>query len=490
MKYKLKVYSIWEYGQRKDSQGNPHQEDNLFPELGKQSEDDRLFILCDGMGGHDAGEVASATVCEAMSQYILNDGHDKEGIFTPEDFSNALNAAFDALDKKDSGAEKKMGTTMTFLKLFEKGAFIAHMGDSRVYQIRPGKTGEETRIVFQTEDHSLINDLIKIGELTKEEARFSKQKNVITRAMQPNMGRRPKADIYETSDIKAGDYFYMCSDGMLEQTEMENGESLKNIFSEMGGSDENKVEILKSVTEKNRDNHTAFIIHILEVEELIEESALEKASVPEVDDKFTAIVEENGDEEVSQSEVESADKDVEQTIQTKISGQSSPKANEDEKSVELRSKINDVTPQGEESTTKIPRKKSIINNVIRFLVVAIVVLAIIVVFNCFRSCSKDKDIACKEKIELSSGKPSSNPTRSKPPKKGYGNTSNTTSSTPSTQAAVDAANSTAANQLEATESASQDLTSGTNSIQLPHKKDQTEDVIESDQQLIQNIKTK
>lgn len=235
MKYKLKVYSIWEFGQRKDSQGNPHQEDSMFPEYGKQSDDDRLFILCDGMGGHDAGEVASATVCEAMSDSILNDGHDKEGVFTSEDFSDALNAAFDALDKKDSGAEKKMGTTMTFLKLHDKGAFIAHMGDSRVYQIRSGKTGEETQIVFQTEDHSLVNDLIKIGELTKEEARFSKQKNVITRAMQPNMGRRPKADVYETSDIKSGDYFYLCSDGMLEQAEMENGESLKNIFSEMGG---------------------------------------------------------------------------------------------------------------------------------------------------------------------------------------------------------------------------------------------------------------
>jgi len=274
----------------------------MFPEYGKQSDDDRLFILCDGMGGHDAGEVASATVCEAMSDSILNDGHDNEGVFTSEDFSDALNAAFDALDKKDNGAEKKMGTTMTFLKLHEKGAFIAHMGDSRVYQIRSGKTGEDTQIVFQTEDHSLVNDLIKIGELTKEEARFSKQKNVITRAMQPNMGRRPKADVYETSDIKSGDYFYLCSDGMLEQAEMENGESLKNIFSEMGGTDENKVEILKSVTEKNRDNHTAFIIHIIEVEDPITETITEKTSTSVLDDKFTAIVEDETENTESESD--------------------------------------------------------------------------------------------------------------------------------------------------------------------------------------------
>lgn len=75
---------------------------------------------------------------------------------------------------------------MTFLKLHNDGATVAHMGDSRVYHIRPGKEGANTQILFVTEDHSLINDLIKTGELTKEEARHSKQRNVITRAMQPN----------------------------------------------------------------------------------------------------------------------------------------------------------------------------------------------------------------------------------------------------------------------------------------------------------------
>lgn len=265
MKYNLKVYSIWEYGQRTDSEGNPHQEDSLFPEYGRQSDCDRLFILCDGMGGHDAGEVASATVCEAMSRSILGKGNDSEGTFTVDDFNVALDEAFNALDAKDSGAEKKMGTTLTFLKLHKDGAFIAHMGDSRVYHIRPGKDGQSTEILFETSDHSLVNDLVKIGELTREEARSSSQRNVITRAMQPNMDRRHKADIYQTCDIRPGDYFYICSDGMLEQEEMEDGTSLRNIFSELGGKDENKVEILRSVTANNRDNHTAFIIHVTDV---------------------------------------------------------------------------------------------------------------------------------------------------------------------------------------------------------------------------------
>ena len=265
MKYKLKVYSIMEYGQRKDSSGKPHQEDAMFPEYGMQSDEDRLFILCDGMGGHDAGEVASSAVCEAMSQTILNDRDDIEGKFTSEDFMNALDAAFRALDNKDTHAEKKMGTTLTFLKLHRDGAFIAHIGDSRVYHIRPGKSGSETIILHETSDHSLVNDLIKVGELTREEARANGQKNVITRAMQPHLDNPPKAEIYETADIIAGDYFYLCSDGMLEQLEMDNGTSLKNIFSFEGGSTENKVEILKTVTEQNKDNHSAFIINIEEV---------------------------------------------------------------------------------------------------------------------------------------------------------------------------------------------------------------------------------
>lgn len=262
MEYKLKVYTIWEYGQRKDADGNPHQEDWTFPEVGKMTEDDRLFILCDGMGGHDAGEIASSTVCEVMGKSILTAQSDPNDDFSDEILQKAIADAFSALDDKDTGAEKKMGTTMTFLKFYNRGCTIAHMGDSRVYQIRPGKTAADTRILFQTRDHSLINDLITIGELTEEEAKYSRQKNVITRAMQPHMERRPKADIYHTRDIEPGDYFYLCSDGMLEN--MESPQICYN-FSDAAGTDEEKVERLTKATQENRDNHTAIIVHILEV---------------------------------------------------------------------------------------------------------------------------------------------------------------------------------------------------------------------------------
>ncbi len=251
-----------EFGQRVDSNGNPHQEDSIYPLPENISDSDRVFIVCDGMGGHDAGEVASATVCEAMGKSVLANAADPEGEFTDEMLAKAITDAFDALDKKDTGAAKKMGTTMTFLKLHDKGATIAHMGDSRVYHIRPGKDENSTAILFETVDHSLVNDLVKIGEMTPEEAKTSRQRNVITRAMQPNMERRPRADVYHTADIKPGDYFYMCTDGMLETAD---DASIKYVFSDELGDAKAKVEILRKGTEPNRDNHSAIIIHVLDV---------------------------------------------------------------------------------------------------------------------------------------------------------------------------------------------------------------------------------
>ncbi len=263
MKYRLKAYSIWEFGKRVENGGIPHQEDSIFPAHKEATDSDRLFILCDGMGGHDAGEVASGTVCETLSETIRVAVPDPEGEFPEEVFQTALQNSFNALDAKDSGEQKKkMGTTMTLLKFHSGGYFAAHIGDSRIYQIRPGKTREETKIVFMADPHSLVYELVKAGELTPEEARHSNQKNIITRAMQPHMEKRSKADIHVSTDIRPGDYFYMCSDGMLEN--MDN-EQLCYFFSDEAGDDERKVSLLTRATQENRDNHSAIIIHILDV---------------------------------------------------------------------------------------------------------------------------------------------------------------------------------------------------------------------------------
>ena len=204
-----------------------------------------------------------------MSQSVFDHCPDVEGTFTDADFNTVLNDAYDTLDTMENGAPKKMGTTLTFLKLHSDGATIAHIGDSRVYHIRPGKDVDDTKILFQTRDHSLINDLIKIGELTPEEAKHSKQKNIITRAMQPNMEYRPKADLYHTKDILPGDYVMLCSDGILEQMEEDN---IRFIFSDKGGNARSKVNMLKKVTENNRDNHSAIVVNILDVKNTFEKA--------------------------------------------------------------------------------------------------------------------------------------------------------------------------------------------------------------------------
>ena len=266
MKYRTIAYTIQEIGRRSN------QEDSLFPPFSEKPSNGSLFILCDGMGGHAAGEVASQAVCDTMSSFI--EGHPREdGLFSEEDFNTALNAAYDSLDERDTDDEKKMGTTLTFVKFHEGGCFTAHIGDSRIYHIRPS----EKRILHVTRDHSLVNNLIELGEMTPGEAKTSRQKNVITRAMQPHQNGRSKADCINLTDLRTGDYIYMCSDGMLE--EMEDRE-LVNILS-LYNSDSKKVDILKGATKDNKDNHSAILIRIVSVgEEKLEMPILDAGDVP------------------------------------------------------------------------------------------------------------------------------------------------------------------------------------------------------------------
>lgn len=247
MRIQVTSYSINEQGQR------TNQEDSLYPSPDPTPGHGPLYILCDGMGGHAAGEVASQTVCEAMSRYIHS--HFPENTsFGQDAFSAALEYAYDALDERDTDDEKKMGTTLAFALFHPGGCFVAHIGDSRVYQIRPS----EKKVLFVTRDHSLVNDLVELGEMTPEEARTSNRKNVITRAMQPHQDNRVQADCAILTDLKEGDYFYLCSDGMLEQME---DRELVNILS-LKKTDLEKIRILKGATRDNRDNHSAHLIRI------------------------------------------------------------------------------------------------------------------------------------------------------------------------------------------------------------------------------------
>ena len=239
-----------------------NQEDNVYPSGKNLTIDNRFFVLCDGMGGHDNGELASDTVCHALGNYFETNVPN-DGIITADYFKEALAYAYDELDKQDNGAVKKMGTTMTCLYLHKKGYLVAHIGDSRIYHLRPANTdlaNGRLGIIYQSSDHSLVNDLLKAGELTEEEAINFPQKNIITRAMQPNLERRYKADVFSFSDIQSGDYFFLCSDGVLEQL---TNERLCEILSDDSTTDEEKLEAIRQVCyDKTKDNYTCYLIPI------------------------------------------------------------------------------------------------------------------------------------------------------------------------------------------------------------------------------------
>lgn len=251
---RIKIYqplAIHELGKR------ANQEDSIYPIEGKATENDRLFLLCDGMGGHEHGEVASQGVCKSLSSFLLQYAVASEGL---EDklLSDALAYAYEELDKLAiAGDSRQMGTTLTLLYFHSNGCTAAYIGDSRIYHLRPSSH----TILYKSRDHSLVYDLYQAGELTYEEMKTFPQKNVITRAMIAGDRNHPKPDVIHISDIQPGDYFYICSDGMLEQME---DEELLDVFS-ANVRDEEKQQMLISETSDNKDNHSAYIVHIKEV---------------------------------------------------------------------------------------------------------------------------------------------------------------------------------------------------------------------------------
>ncbi len=261
MKIKLsQPQFILELGQRSN------QEDSIYPSASTATPNDRLFIVCDGMGGHDNGEVASNTVCETLAKYV-KENVDEDTVFTEEMFREALSEAYTALDKADNdrSSKRKMGTTLTFVLFHKGGCFMAHIGDSRIYHVRPSSQ----QILYISRDHSLVFDLFRSGEISYEQMKTHPRKNVITRALMPGEENRVNADCVNTTDIQPGDYFYLCSDGMTEQMD---DTDIAGILSS-SNSDESKQQRLVSATQENRDNHSAYIIRVEEVETTADDSA-------------------------------------------------------------------------------------------------------------------------------------------------------------------------------------------------------------------------
>lgn len=273
MNFILNAYAIQDIGHR------TNQEDCFYPPFidpchydesprewtfydGTPHMDDRLFIVCDGMGGHDRGEIASQTVTQAMSTYLLKSAS-IEGVFPDEMVNQAVDKALLALAEQDDPDEvMKMGTTMTMLKFHANGATVAHIGDSRVYHFRPARPSEPAKMLFCTEDHTVVNELVHYGQITHAQARRSTKKHILSRAMLSYQERRPKADIHHISDIQPGDIFFLCTDGIFEN--MDN-EALCSLLTDPNYSDVQRIQMILHECINNRDNHTAIFVRVQDI---------------------------------------------------------------------------------------------------------------------------------------------------------------------------------------------------------------------------------
>ena len=214
------------------------QEDAVWPSFADVTSNNHCIVLCDGVGGSEHGEVASQTSSKVIGEYLTGIIA-KSNYVCDEDVQDAVNMAYDKLEELDTdtsdGGTVSMATTLTCVCFHTDGILAAHMGDSRIYHVRPGQG-----LLYQSADHSLVNALLQAGELTVEEAKVFPRKNVITKAIQPHGNKRFKAEVHQLTDVKSGDYIFLCCDGVLEQL---TNERLVEILS-LSCSDEEKKQIV------------------------------------------------------------------------------------------------------------------------------------------------------------------------------------------------------------------------------------------------------
>jgi protein phosphatase len=171
-----------------------------------------IYVLCDGVGGADHGEVASRFVAEKLVDYFERFGDDAfYGNTFIQDILKRIQVELN--DRLRSFPnEKGMGTTLAAILINHGSTYIFHIGDSRVYYIRPSE-----RSFWCTTDHSVVSELINSGLITTEEALTHPMKNRITRAIQSNTNSKTtKAEVNFMPNIKIGDLIFLCSDGVLE----------------------------------------------------------------------------------------------------------------------------------------------------------------------------------------------------------------------------------------------------------------------------------
>ena len=223
-----------------------------------------LFIVADGMGGHAAGEVASAIAVEVVAEVLLG-GNDPEetALMVPTDDGNdvvrerlryCMNQASMQIRKKAIAEPlyAGMGTTLVVLLIEEDAAYLSHVGDSRIYLFRDGKLQRLTR------DHTVVQQEIDAGRLTPELARLVPHKNILTQSVGYHGPVEPDT-CYRV--IRPGDIFLLCSDGLTDPLD---DEALETIFREQDTDDLAAYLVERAIAEGTQDNTTVVVVQVVD----------------------------------------------------------------------------------------------------------------------------------------------------------------------------------------------------------------------------------
>ncbi len=230
----------------------PYNEDYVYPgtEVAFNSNESNVFLVCDGVGGSERGEVASRLVCTEMFNMLKG-----RSVISNKDIQAAITRAQVSIDGyiANHHVEQTMATTMTLVGFVEDGAVLAHVGDSRIYHVRNGE------IRYCTEDHSLVNELVSQSLITREEAKNHPQKNVITKAIS-GTDLQLVPSVHRTADIEPGDYFFLCTDGVLESID---DQYLVEVLADNSTSNAEKVELFDARCASNsNDNYSLYLIQV------------------------------------------------------------------------------------------------------------------------------------------------------------------------------------------------------------------------------------
>ena len=243
----LETYSATDIGRKRQLN-----QDYVFSSAKPLGNMPNLFIVADGMGGHNAGDYASKCTTETVVSEIQNSFEKNPTII----IKKAIKTANAKIRKEASEHENLfgMGTTLVTATIIGKYLQVSNIGDSRLYLLN--KDG----LRQITEDHSLVEEMIRLGGLSREDARLHPDKNIITRAI--GAKDEVEADFF-TEELEAGDIVLMCSDGltnMLEDKEIEaillnpekeeliqKGDALIKAANENGGKDNIAVVLVRLV---------------------------------------------------------------------------------------------------------------------------------------------------------------------------------------------------------------------------------------------------